>query len=381
MKTGKCPFHASASAPPHDQPAAIGVEEEIADFLRDAASANLVGDGLADRLSAYRQEVAAGRPAPFTSAELSHAAQLAWRNSARCIGRLHWRALRVRDRRDVCSAAAIFGELCQHLAESTNGGSIRPTMTVFAPATTGRPAPRILNHQLAGYAGYRRGDFVLGDPKNVAFTESALGLGWRPPATRTAFDLLPWIIQGEDSRPQLFTPEPGLIREVPLSHPTLDWFHELGLRWYAVPVICDMVLRAAGTDFPAAPFGGWYMGTEIGARNLADVGRYNQLPAIARRMGLDTSDPATLWRDRALVELNTAVLHSFQAAGVRIVDHHTASAEFMRFNEQENRAGRTASAVWDWIVPPMSGAATPVFHLPMRDLHLRPNLLPRPGPI
>src|ERR1700722_12498721 len=36
-----------------------------------------------------------------TAAELTFAAQVAWRNSARCIGRLYWRSLRVRDRRNV----------------------------------------------------------------------------------------------------------------------------------------------------------------------------------------------------------------------------------------------------------------------------------------
>jgi len=29
-------------------------------------------------------------------------------------------------------------------------------------------------------------------------------------------------------------------------------------------------------------------------------------------MGLDTKNPTTLWKDRALVELNLAVLYSFQ---------------------------------------------------------------------
>src|SRR5215207_8759826 len=36
-----------------------------------------------------------------TSAELAHGARVAWRNSSRCIGRLYWRSLVVRDRRHV----------------------------------------------------------------------------------------------------------------------------------------------------------------------------------------------------------------------------------------------------------------------------------------
>ena len=82
------------------------------------------------------------------------------------------------------------------------------------------------------------------------------------------------------------------------------------------------------------------MSTEIAARNLADVDRYNQLPVLARRMGLDTRSSTSLWRDRALVELNVAVLHSFRAAGVRMVDHHSASEQFMTHLEREEaRAG------------------------------------------
>lgn len=34
--------------------------------------------------------------------------------------------------------------------------------------------------------------------------------------------------------------------------------------------------------------------------------------SVAVRMGLDTRTPVTLWKDKALVEINLAVLHSFQ---------------------------------------------------------------------
>lgn len=33
---------------------------------------------------------------------------------------------------------------------------------------------------------------------------------------------------------------------------------------------------------------------------------------VALKMGLDTSSNMSLWKDRALVEVNLAVLHSFQ---------------------------------------------------------------------
>jgi nitric-oxide synthase len=271
--------------------------------------------------------------------------------------------------------------LSEHLALAQGSGSVRSVMTIFAPAEhSGGPSPRIWNHQLCAYAGYRgRDGTVLGDPRQVELTDRALALGWQPPTTRGPFDLLPWIISGRDGRPHLFPLAPGQVREVRLSHPDYSWFETLGLRWYAVPVITDMCFRAAGTNFPAAPFNGWYVGTEIGARDLADVDRYNMLPVIADRLGLDRRTPRSLWQDRALLELNLAVVHSYEKAGVKLVDHHTASAEFMGFCEREKSASREVSAEWRWIVPPLSPATTPVFHLPMREFPSSPDFRHQPS--
>lgn len=77
---------------------------------------------------------------------------------------------------------------------------------------------------------------------------------------------------------------------VRILHPELDWFEALDIVWHALPAISCMRLDAFGVSYPAAPFSGWYMGTEIGARNLSDVDRYNLLPRIARGLGLDVSD-------------------------------------------------------------------------------------------
>lgn len=376
----RCPFHHSkpeTPPPTTSQMAQFSVDEELG-FLAElyAKEASKLGT----RQQRCRAALRAGRPAPLTSPELTASARIAWRNHSRCIGRLYWRSLRVRDRREVTRAEAMFENLAEHLALADNGGQIRSVMTVFAPRDRRAPSPRIWNHQLCGYAGYGdRHGHILGDPRNVALTECAMALGWNPPKERSAFDLLPWILQGAGEPPRVFPIPQGLVREVPLTHPDFPWFEQLGLRWYAVPVIADMSFHAAGTDFPAAPFNGWYMGTEIGARNLADVGRYDQLPIIAARLKLDTSSSRSLWQDRALVELNVAVLHSFAAAGVRVVDHHRASTEFMRFCSRESTAGRTVSARWDWIVPPLSSATTEVFHKPMHesartpDFHYQPS--------
>lgn len=42
-----------------------------------------------------------------------------------------------------------------------------------------------------------------------------------------------------------------------------------------------MLLEIGGLEFPAAPFSGWYMSSEIGMRNLCDPHRYNILEVSA----------------------------------------------------------------------------------------------------
>ena len=347
-------------------------------FLAAVATEKNIPDTIsAARRQSVAEEIAASGTWTPTFEELEHGARMAWRNNARCIGRLFWPSLRVRDRRHLSDPKEIHRELLEHLTIATNGGKIQPLVTVFAPSSPTAPYTRIWNHQLLGYAGYEQPDgTILGDPKNLLFTRQAQSLGWR--GERTAFDLLPLVVQKSGALPVIFPPPSKAALEVRLTHPALPWFSGLGLKWYAVPVLSDMRLRIGGIDFCAAPFNGWYMGTEIGSRDLGDTSRYNMLPAIAAHMGLDTSKPSTLWRDRALVELNTAVLHSFENAGVRIVDHHRASSEFMEFAAREQKAGRAVSADWSWIVPPMSGSATPVFHTLWKDLSLQPDYLQQP---
>ena len=77
------------------------------------------------------------------------------------------------------------------------------------------------------------------------------------------------------------------------------------------------------------------MGTEIGARNLADTNRYDRLPAIAQCFGLDTSTERSPRRDRALVELNRAA-YSCDKAGISVGDHHNLGAQFEAFCTHES---------------------------------------------
>ena len=35
------------------------------------------------------------------------------------------------------------------------------------------------------------------------------------------------------------------------------WFEKLGLKWYALPAVANMMLDAGGLEFTGAPFNGW----------------------------------------------------------------------------------------------------------------------------
>lgn len=94
---------------------------------------------------------------------------------------------------------------------------------------------------------------------------------------------------------------------------------------------------------------------------------------VAKKMGLDTRANSTLWKDAALVEISVAVLDSFQKVNVTIVDHHTASESFIKHLENEQRLRGGCPADWVWIVPPMSGSITPVFHQEMLYYQLKPS--------
>lgn len=304
----------------------------------------------------------------LTTDMLEFGARVAWRNSNKCIGRLFWHSLKVFDRRELLDRAEIFEALVEHIRFATNGGKIRPAISIFHPTRV-----RILNHQLLRYAGYETAQGILGDPHSVPFTKQLQQWGWQRPTNPTPFDILPLVIQIDDEQPEIFEIPSDAILEVPLEHPDNPDFCKLQLKWYAVPIISDMKFDCAGMSFQAAPFNGWYMGTEIGARNLADTNRYNKLEDVAQCLQIPHNGNISLWKDRALVELNVAVLHSFKKHGVSIVDHHTAATQFLHFQQQEQAKGRNVTGNWTWLIPPLSPATTHIFHEPIANTIKKPN--------
>lgn len=330
------------------------------------------------RVEEIRKEIESSGSYEHTYEELAHGAKMAWRNSNRCIGRLFWNRLDVFDERGLDNADDIYQALLHHIQHATNDGEIRPTITIFKPEQNGQAPVRIWNHQLIRYAGYETDQGIIGDSASIRFTKVCLELGWQGEGTH--FDILPLVIQMNGEKLQWFDIPQDMVLEVPISHPELPLFQNSELKWYGVPIISEMRLEIGGINYIAAPFNGWYMGTEIGARNLADENRYNLLPVVAEEMGLDTSSQSSLWKDKALVELNVAVLHSFRKFGVSIVDHHTAAQQFKAFEKNEDRSGRPTTGDWTWLIPPVSPATTHIFHRDYDNKIVKPNYYYQPHP-
>jgi len=369
----RCPFHDEES---QALPAPSPATDEVGDFFElYREHTGMTAAAWRRRLDAVEAEIAVRGTYTHTSDELTVGARLAWRHHTRCIGKLYWRSLAVRDCRSQTSAAAIRDACFDHLEFAANGGRVRPVISIFAPDEPQRSAARVRNAQLVAYAGHRRPDgSVVGDAARLELTELAKRCGWDP-GTHTPFDLLPLLIETPEDGLTAHRLPPELAHEVAIHHPTNPGLSKLGLRWYGFPTVSDMALSIGGVTYPMAPFSGWYLAPEVSARDFSDGYRYNLLPQIATALGLDTSDRRSLWQDRALIELTSAILSSYDRAGLRIDDHHAATEKFHRYTQSERRKGREVDADWTWMVPPISASATSVFHETYRNTQRLPNFI------
>lgn len=315
------------------------------------------------RITQIEKEILNTGTYTHTQDELSYGAKVAWRNSNRCIGRLFWDKLEVRDLRSISTENEFIDAIESHIEYATNNGKVRPLISIFSNDI------KIHNEQLIRYAGYK----TIGDPKSFEVTALANELGWNK--VQNEFNILPLIynIQNEGIKYHEYRPE--IIKEINIKHEVYPDLEKLGLKWYAVPIISNMDLEIGGIKYHTSPFNGWYMETEIGVRNFTDEYRYNKLKEIATAFNMDTSRTSTYWRDRALVEFNYAVYHSFKDAGVSMVDHITASKQFKKFEEKEQKAGREVTGKWSWLAPPLSPSLTHNYHKGFKDTANSPNFL------
>ena len=304
------------------------------------------------RLNEIKEEIKETGSYTHTYEELAYGAKIAWRNSNRCIGRLFWKSLNVEDARHVKNEEEFIDTIHHHINKATNNGKIQPLITIYSP----NDCPKIYNSQLIRYAGYDD----AGDPSEKKVTRLAQHLGWS--SKRTDFDILPLIYQMPNGTMKYHEYPKHLIKEVPISHDQYPKLAHLNLKWYAVPIISNMDLKIGGIIYPTAPFNGWYMVTEIGVRNFLDSYRYNLLEKVAEAFEFDTLKNNSFNKDRALLELNYAVYHSFKAEGVSIVDHLTASKQFEMFERNEHKHDRHVTGKWSWLAPPLSPTLTSNYH-------------------
>ncbi|XP_052251879.1 nitric oxide synthase, brain-like [Dreissena polymorpha] len=192
--------------------------------------------------------------------------------------------------------------------------------------------------------------------------------------------MLTEILHGVDHGPDIAGPEPRPREEMlVLARDFINQFYQ-SIKRLNTPAhtsrlqeVDDSVKTTGTYELTTAEL---TYGAKTAWRNSARcIGRiqWSKLQDIAKRIGFDTRKSSSLWKDRTLVEINVAVLHSYQSQGVTITDHHAASESFMKHldNKQKLRGGCPAD--WVWVVPPMSGSLMSVFHQEMLNYKLKPS--------
>jgi nitric oxide synthase oxygenase domain/subunit/hemoglobin-like flavoprotein len=286
---------------------------------------------LKKRLLEITYEIASTWTYNQTTQEIETGARLAWRNSAKCIGRISWKTLEVRDKRHVTDAQEMFREVEEHLKLATAGTNIQSVMTIFPPKGPKQIfGTRFWSSQCVRYAAYKDLDEstlgLLGDPANLELTEYLIDKKlWTPPKLKTAFDVLPLVLKVPGKANPLVHKLPqAVIFEVPIEHPTRPEINALGYRWATVPAISNFKMNLGGVVYGNMPFNGWFMTTEI-VRNLME--RYDAGPAVAKVLDVDIATNP-FWEQLATVELEVAVNSSFRKNGHTIVDPKTAGNQF-----------------------------------------------------
>jgi len=351
-------------------------EEFLADYYQDGEHHDQPMVGEEERREEVKQELEAKGYYKLTKDELVWGARTAWRNAPRCPARVIWKKLIVFDCRQLTDTDMMFMAICRHLEVALNGGNIQPAITIFRERRPGLPDLRVWNKLIIGFAGYEQEDgSIVGDPSGVELTKVAESLGWRGPGGR--FDILPWILSGEDGEPKLYYIPQKFLDELPLTvhitHPTIPAIGEMDLHWLSLPGVANMMAEIGGLQFTAAPFAGWYQGTEVASRDFLDVQRYNLMEPLGQAMNLDMSSNTTLWKDVVALELNRAVLESYKNAKISIVDHYTQAEQFMEHMAAEYKTRGGCPADWVWLVPPMSGSLVPTYHQEMLRYNLSPS--------
>jgi nitric oxide synthase oxygenase domain/subunit len=349
------------------------------------------------RLLEVKMEIQATGTYTHTSEELQTGARLAWRNSSKCIGRIAWNTLLVRDCRHVESAHEIFKEVEEHLRLATCGTNIQSVMTVFKPKGVNEMwGTRFWSSQFVRYAGYKTRrvekswairpmsillnvSYPLHLRNAIKNTSHSLLISfsldlvkneyWKPPEKRTRFDVLPLVLKIPGvSRPFVYMLPKELRHEVKIEHPDCPAIGAMGLRWAAVPAISNFNMNLGGVDYQCVPFNGWFASVEIG-RNLFE--RYKLAEEWAKAAGINTKTK-TIYEQRVYLEMDTAVNYSFKKQGFTMVDMETVGKSFIVHCGRERNLGRECPAQWSWIGG-LTGPTNVTWHHEMRDFYVAPQ--------
>ena len=325
------------------------------------------------RLFAVKTEISATGTYTHTPEELEIGARLAWRNNSKCVGRISWNTLQVRDCRHVSdNPRKVFNECVEHLKIATGGTNIQSVMTVFRPQSSSEIfGMRFWSSQFVRYAGYVNESTgqILGDPANVSITKLLIERElWIPPTKKSAFDVLPLVLRfPNNEHPFVYELPKEVVHEIKIEHPDFPSMKDLGLKWAAVPAITNFMMNLGGIKYPCAPFNGWFLSTEV-VRNLIE--RYDVTNLLAPILGINLDDK--LIKAKVSLELETAILHSFEKEKFTVVDPIGVGESFLTHCKRERKSGRECPAQWSWIGG-LLGSTNPTWHLEMRDFKKCPQ--------
>lgn len=169
-------------------------------FEKYANEAGWSSSQLSKRLLEVKLELSASGTYNHTADELQWGARVCWRNAAKCIGRISWNTLMVRDCRHVETAEGIITEVEKHLQLATAGTNLQSVMTVFRPKKPDEPwGIKFWTDQFVRYACYTDEDDpskTMGDVANKHITKFLIEKKlWTPPEPRTQHDVLPIVFK------------------------------------------------------------------------------------------------------------------------------------------------------------------------------------------
>ncbi|PHH62456.1 hypothetical protein CDD81_7103 [Ophiocordyceps australis] len=351
------------------------IESDAALEKRLTCVLNEIRRDAVERVGQEGERIVVPQPWHQTAEELEHGIRLSWKHARKCIMRSEYGYLKLYDMRHITTSKEMGQAMVKGMSAAYNNGDIQPSVFVFPPRKPGRCGTMVWNQQFLAFAGYRQADgSILGDPMTATLTDSIIGLGWKPPAIRTRWDLLPIVTMADGDEPYI-TPVPeSLFPLVQIRHPDAKHslaFEKLGLRWVAAPALSRLGFDIGGVQYTGTPFIGWFMDAEIGVRDLGDSFRYNALPSVVSALGLlkpgqeldELPQPELLsLLSHAQAELNYACHWSYTEAGVRMSDSLTASAMYSNFDDQHlAKHGFRLPADPYWLAPPQ-GSIIPIWH-------------------